>query len=120
MNENLKCYLFILSSIFVGIINGLFGGGGGMLCVPILKFFLDLEDKEAHATAVFIMAIISIPTLIVYITSISFNFFQTFSLTIGVLVGGLIGAKLLKTLNNKTINILFIAVMIIAGVKMLF
>lgn len=91
-----------------------------MLCVPIFKYFLNLEDKKAHATAVLVMAIISIPTLIVYITTIQFNFLQTFYLTIGVLAGGLIGAKLLKTLNNQTINIIFIAIMISAGIKMLF
>lgn len=120
MNEKLKFYLFLFSSIFVGIINGLFGGGGGMLCVPFLKLFLNLEDKKAHATAVLIMAIISIPTLIVYITTISFNFSQTLFLTIGVLIGGLVGAKLLKNMNNQTINIMFIIIMIVAGVKMLF
>ena len=91
-----------------------------MICVPILKFLLGLEDKKSHATTVFIMAIISIPTLVVYITSISFNFLNALLLSFGVLVGGLIGSQLLKKLNNETLNIIFILLMFISGIKMIF
>ena len=120
MSSKAKFLLFILSSILVGIINGIFGGGGGMLCVPLLKIFLKFDDKQAHATTVFIMAIISIPTIIVYITTLSFSLINAILLTIGVLFGGLIGSKLLKTLNNKTINIIFILIMFVSGIKMIF
>lgn len=91
-----------------------------MLCVPILKLFLDLEDKEAHATTVLIMAIISVPTLIIYITTLPVNWANTAIVTFGVIIGGFVGSKLLKKLSNETINIAFIVLMFLAGVKMLF
>ena len=91
-----------------------------MLCVPILKVFLGLDDKKAHATAVLIMAIISIPTLVVYITTIPFNLVNGLLLTLGSLIGGLIGSKLLNKLSNKAINLLFIGLMLFSGLKLIF
>jgi len=120
MKNKIKYFAFFISSAFVGFINGIFGGGGGLICVPILKKLLKLTDKQAHATAVLIMSIISIPTVIIYITTISINWWQTLLITFGVLIGGLIGAVFLKKINNKTINIIFIIIMFCAGIKMLF
>ena len=34
------------------IFGSFFGGGGGMVCVPILQKVLFLESKQAHATAI--------------------------------------------------------------------
>ena len=112
MNKNLKLILFLLSAVMVGFINGMFGGGGGMLCVPLLKLFLGLDDKKAHASAVLVMAIISIPTLIIYITTIHINWISAIFLSFGVVFGGLIGGSLLKKLNNEVINIIFIIIML--------
>ena len=119
VKKDAKLVLFLLSSIIIGIINGIFGGGGGMLCVPVLKLMLDLEDKEAHATTVLIMAIISVPTLIIYITTLPVNWGSTALVTLGVVIGGFVGSKLLKKLSNNTINIAFIILMFLASLKML-
>lgn len=120
MKPKLKLFYFFLTSIFVGIINGIFGGGGGMLCVPFLKILLNLNDKQAHATTVLVMSIISIPTLIVYISTQAFSFFNAIFLTFGVIVGGIIGSKILNKINNETLNIIFIILMLSVGIKMLF
>ena len=46
----------ILSGALIGIINGLFGGGGGMIAVPVLIGLLGYPQKEAHATAIAVIA----------------------------------------------------------------
>ena len=43
----------IFSGGLTGFINGFFGGGGGMVCVPVLTGALKLSQKQAHATAIF-------------------------------------------------------------------
>jgi len=106
--------------MLIGAINGVFGGGGGMLCVPLLKWLLKLDDKSSHATTVLIMAIISVPTLVVYITTLPFDLTSVLFVTLGVVVGGFIGSKLLKKLSNSTINIFFILLMFLASLKMIF
>lgn len=43
-----------------GIINGLFGSGGGTIIVPALVFLIGMEDFKAHATAISIILPLSI------------------------------------------------------------
>ena len=110
----------VLSGILIGVLNGFFGGGGGMICVPAIKKIMEMKDKNAHATTVFIMSIISIPSLIIYITNFGVNFQNTIPVIIGVVIGGWLGAKLLSVIKNDILNLIFIILMIGAGIKMLF
>ncbi|HQO42844.1 MAG TPA: TSUP family transporter, partial [Bacillota bacterium] len=34
-----------------GLVNGIFGSGGGTILVPCLVFLMGIEDHKAHATA---------------------------------------------------------------------
>lgn len=112
-----KLLIFLLFSLLIGFVNGLLGGGGGMICVPILKLFLNLEDKKAHATSILVTSLLSISTLIVYITTLNLDFSFSPFLCAGVLFGGFVGNVLLKKFSNKTLNIIFIFVMFVAGLK---
>lgn len=109
-----------IGGIFVGFLSGLFGGGGGMIVVPLLVFALGLTEKSAHATAILTILPISIASSVVYIVSGTVNYLQLLYATIGFVVGGILGALLLKKLNNKVLRIIFAIIMIIAGLKMMF
>ena len=109
-----------IASLFVGFVNGLWGGGGGMLCVPLLEKGLKLETKKAHATAIPIILPITIASASVYVCNGFFDFSKTLFVSIGVIIGGVIGSFLLKKLPEFIIQILFSALMIFAGVKMIF
>ncbi len=117
MRPKTKLIIFFILSGVVGAINGIFGGGGGILCIPIFKKLLGLPEKQAHATAVLVMSIISIPTLIIYLTTLHFEVSRLIFVTLGALIGGLIGAKLLGKLSDKTLNILYILVLVLSAVK---
>ncbi len=119
-NRKKQIFLLSLSGIFIGVLNGLFGGGGGMICVPLFKKIMKADDKTSHATTVFIMALMSIPSMIIYITNFGTDVLQAVLVSVGVLLGGLLGAKLLNKLNNNVINIIFIILMFGVGIKMLF
>ena len=120
MQDKKQFLIVSLCGVAIGVLNGLFGGGGGMLCVPALNKLLGLNQKQSHATAIFIMLPISITSTIVYITTTPFNFIKYIWLILGVVVGGLIGGKLLSKVKNDTINLVFAIVMLAAGIKMLF
>ena len=53
--SKLEKIVMILAGITTGFINGIFGGGGGMIIVPILTFLLSKKNKIAHATAILII-----------------------------------------------------------------
>lgn len=119
-NNKTKIIICVISGVFVGFLNGFFGGGGGMLVVPLFIFLLALEEKQAHATAIFVILPLSITSSIIYITKGGFELSNLAFVTIGVIVGGIIGSLALKKMNNKVLRIIFAIIMIIAGAKLMF
>lgn len=112
--------LGLISGVFIGFINGFFGGGGGMIVVPILYYIFKLPEKVSHATALFIILPLSLVGSIIYIIKGGVWSLSLLYTGIGFILGGIIGALLLKKANNKVLRIIFASVMLIAGVKMLF
>lgn len=120
MDKNGRFLLFFLLAGIVGLINGLFGGGGGMLCVPIFKKMLALPDKKAHATTIAAISLISFPTLCIYLCTLDYSWQNIILVTIGTLFGGVVGSLLLNKISDKLLNFLFIVVLVFSGIKMLF
>ena len=110
----------IFVGLIVGFVNGFFGGGGGMICVPLLIFCLGLKDKESHATAILVMLSISIVSIIIYLTNFEINYDISLYVVLGSIVGGIIGSLLLKRLSNLWIRIIFAFIMIFAGINIIF
>lgn len=121
MTKKQKVLTVIFGSV-TGFINGFFGGGGGMIVVPVMTLLMGLEQKKAHATAIAVILPVSIISAGVYFFSKASNieFSSTLYTTIGVVVGGIIGALILKKIDNKLLVKAFAVVMLIAGIKMLF
>ena len=113
-----KLFLLVFFGLTVGAVNGFFGAGGGMLAVPLLVFAGGLAGKKAHATAIAVMLPLSIASVIAYRTALDFAVF--IPVAIGVTIGGIIGAKLLKILPEVLLFFAFNLVMLTAGLKMLF
>ncbi len=103
-----------------GFINGFFGGGGGMIIVPLLNFILKYPPKVCHATALAIILPISIISGVTYLIKGQMDWLMFLYVTIGSVVGGIMGAFLLKKIKAKWLVKIFAVVMLIAGVKLLF
>ncbi len=108
----------ILSGLGLGAVNGLFGGGGGMIAVPLLNGVMNYSDKEAHATAILVIAPVCVISAIIYIINGFTRADVIIPATIGNVAGGLAGAALLGKIPEIWTDIIFIAVLIVAGVKM--
>ena len=68
MNENFKNKLYlILTGVATGVANGFFGGGGGMIVVPLMTFLLKMKTKVAHATALAVILPVTIVSATIYI-----------------------------------------------------
>ncbi len=111
--------LKLITGAIIGFVNGFWGGGGGMICVPLLMQIIKLPDKKAHATTILIMLPLCISSLIVYIVNGSLPLMQGFQIGIGFVVGGLIGAILLKFISNVWLGIVFSLIIIAGGIKLL-
>ena len=118
MNERTRKSLGVAGGGLVGLISGFFGGGGGMLCVPLLELY-GLDVKRAHATALFAMLPVCIVSSIIYIVNGYFDFTSALCAVIGVVMGGAAGAMLLNKLSGNVTAAIFAAMMIAVGVKLL-
>ena len=103
----------------VGLANSLFGGGGGMLAVPLLTKG-GMQEKQAHATAILVILPISLFSFILYAIRGFFDTEVLLSTAIGVTFGGLLGAKLLGKLPTKAVNLVFAFLQLAAGISLFF
>lgn len=100
----------------VGLVNGLFGGGGGMIVVPLLS--RETGEKEAHATAILVILPISVIALLVYLFHETLPSALYLPVSIGATIGAWIGTSLLCYLNARIVRIVFSVLMLFAGVWM--
>ena len=114
-----KKYLMIIGAI-TGLVNGLLGGGGGMIIVPMFTNILKYEEKQAHATAVAVILPISVISGIIYICGGCFKVYSGLNVLLGVVIGGVVGCSLLTKLKKDVIQKIFIVVVILSGLKMVF
>ncbi len=117
MNKGLKTTLVYGGSALLGAVSGFFGGGGGMLCVPLLQA-VGLDAKKSHATALFVILPICIVSAAIYIANGYFDYTAVVCAVIGVSLGGIAGALLLDKLGGTAVNLIFSALMIAVGLKL--
>lgn len=118
---NKKNYIrMALIGAVVGLCSGLFGSGGGTVAVPAMERFLGLEEHKSHATAIAIILPLTIISAFVYIRKGFFDFNLAWQVSLGGVVGGIVGATILKKIPTDMLRKIFGVFMIIAAVRMVF
>lgn len=115
----LKNVGIVFACLLIGGVSGLLGGGGGMICVPLLTYALKFKDKQSHASAILIILATSLVSSVFYLIKGYFDFEINIFAGLGVVVGGIVGALLLKKISNKVLDFIFCLIMLIAGIKLL-
>ena len=116
LKDNLKN---LLLGSAVGTANGLFGGGGGMLAVPLLQK-TGMGAQKSHATAILVILPVSLFSFLLYAVRGFYDFSVLGPTALGVTFGGILGAKILKILPMKIISVVFAFLQAFAGIWMLF
>lgn len=119
LSRIVKKYYFYITGFLVGIANGLFGSGGGMIAVPMLEKG-GIEPKKAHASSIAITLALSVISGFVYFASGEIDIVTAAKFVPLGAVGAFVGAKLLKKFSDKNLHRIFGAIMIIAGIRMFF
>ena len=107
----------VLLSFLAGLINGFFGGGAGLIIVVLLQKVFNLNQKQSHATALLVVLPLCVISLLLYIFTGSFDFNNSYFVVLGVIIGGVLGAVLLKKLKSSMVSIAFSCVVIVCAVK---
>ena len=118
-NATVKKARLFSCGVAVGLANSLFGGGGGMLAVPLLQK-VGYTEKKAHATAILVILPVSVFSFLLYFFRGLYDFSVLVPTAIGVTAGGALGAALLGKLPTKTVNTVFALLQAAAGAFLLF
>ncbi|MEG1996426.1 MAG: sulfite exporter TauE/SafE family protein [Oscillospiraceae bacterium] len=105
--------------ITCGILNGLFGTGGGLVIVPLLQGN-EIPAKKSHATSIAIILPLSIISAAIYAyKGVQIDVKLTLILIGAGIIGAFIGAKLLKVMPDIVLKKTFSVVMIISAIRLL-
>jgi uncharacterized protein len=101
-----------------GLFSGLFGVGGGSVIVPLLVLWLGYEERSATATS--LAAIIFIAAFAAATQGLYGNVNVRDAALVGVpaVVGVLIGTRLQQRLQQRSIALLFAAVLVASAVEL--
>ena len=108
-----------LAGAGAGLINGLFGGGGGMVFVPALTWRGALRDRQVFATCVAVILPICCVSAAVYLLRTDFDFWAALPYLLGGLGGGVVGGLLYGRVPTVWLKRLFGLFLLYGGVKYL-
>lgn len=112
-------FLCIIAGFFAGMISGFFGAGGGLILVPFMTFLLKENEITARATTIMCIFFMVLTSSFFYFRENSIDWWIAAKCSIGGVIGGYIGSKLLINLNKNILRILFVIFLIYAGIKMI-
>lgn len=103
-----------------GIVNGLFGAGGGTVTVLALTLFFDISQHKAQATAISIILPLSIISGFIYYKNGFTTLDVTLKVALGGIVGSYIGSNALNKIPPKYLRKMFGLFMVLAAIRMVF
>ena len=116
---NLKKITFILGSFAIGLVNAMFGAGGGIFAVWLLKGIYPNDTKRAHASAVAVVLCVSIVTAVNYLTHGYVKLSDVIYFLPGGLIGALLGTVTLSKISPRLLKKIFGIFMLWAGWRLL-
>ena len=113
-------FKFMIIGLIIGLISGMFASGGGLLLIPLLSHFCHLSEKKARGTAICCTLPMVIASIFFYHSNNFIDYRIGLLCGIGGLLGGFVGANILKKTNNKYLKIIFSIFLVFIGIKIIF
>lgn len=114
---NSKSGRFALSGALAGLVNGFFGGGGGMLLVPMLTQTCSMERKKAFATSVAVILPLCVLSAGIYLLRGSLDLMAALPYLIGGAAGGWIGGHTFQAVPSRWLKRGFGLLLLYGGVR---
>lgn len=108
-----------LAGAAAGLVNGLFGGGGGMVLLPILRRSSGLSPRRLYATSVAVIFPVCLVSAGAYVWQGGVTLSAALPYLAGGLCGGLLGGHLYARVPTALLQRLFAALLLYAGVRYL-
>ena len=102
-----------------GLANGLFGGGGGMVFIPLMSRSLELAGQRLFATCVAVIFPVCAVSAAVYFLRGNLSLADAAPYLLGGFPGGFLGGRLYGRISTVWLQRLFALFLLYAGVKYL-
>jgi uncharacterized membrane protein YfcA len=110
-------------SVGVGFVSSFLGIGGGVVHVPLLVGLLGFPTHIATATSHFVLAFMALVATLTHVVSGTFHHAlglrRAAALSLGVVVGAQLGAKLSQRLSGAAIESLLALGLVVLGVRLI-
>jgi len=107
-----------LIGLVAGFFGALFGVGGGVIMVPLLIIALGFEERPAMATSLAAIGLIALEGIVFYGAHGQLKPGAAALVGIPGAVGALAGTALQQRLRNRTLSLLFAALLLGVGTKL--
>ena len=108
---------YLLAGGAAGLTNGLFGGGGGSVLVPLLTRCCGLEEKRAFATSVAVILPLCTLSAAIYLFRGGLDVMTALPYLIGGTAGGWAGGRWFKGVRVNWLRRGFGLLLIYSGVR---
>ena len=112
-------FRFFLAGALAGVANGLFGGGGGSILVPLLTRVCRLDQRAAFATSVAVILPLCALSAGIYLFRGRLELMTALPYLIGGLIGGLLAGRLFKGVRILWLRRLFALLLLYGGARCL-
>ena len=106
----------LATGLVAGLLSGLLGVGGGLIIVPMLVLVTGFTQHQAHATSLLAVIPIAAVAAATYAIDDSISFGIAALLAMGGLIGAPMGARLMSTMTESTLMIIFGCLAIVLGI----
>ena len=102
-----------------GLANGLFGGGGGMVFLPLMSREKGLSARQLFATCVAVILPVCAVSAAVCLLRTDFDFLFALPYLIGGFLGGILGGRLYGRVSPRLLRWVFAGFLVYAGLRYL-
>ena len=110
---------YAVAGTLAGAANGCFGGGGGMVLLPLLTRWCHVEENKAFATCVAVILPLCVVSAAVYVLRRGVDLTLAAPYLLGGLIGGFLGGRLFPKVSAGWLRYLFAAFLLYGGVRYL-
>jgi uncharacterized membrane protein YfcA len=100
-------YFIIGASTVIGLLSGILANGGGIFFIPAYVVSFRMKMKEAIATSLLTVAVMSVPGMLIHYRLGHINLAISAAIAVGVAPLAYIGARMDIKTKSKTIKLLF-------------
>jgi len=109
-----------LVGLAAGFMSGLFGVGGGILIAPGLVFLAKMDHRRAHGTSLAAVLPIALSSMITYWAHDHIDWPVMLFLTLGGIVGAVIGTHFLNVVSQSVLAVSFASLLVLSAIRLFF